>query len=54
MAKGNANAMMIFSFLNSFITLLKEYLVKLEADTVKDNIIIIYELMDEILDNGYP
>jgi len=52
--RGNANAMMIFSFLNSFKQLLISYLVNLEADTIRDNVIIIYELLDEIIDNGYP
>lgn len=51
---GNSHSMMICSFLNSFIRLLKEMLVSVEADTVRDNTIIIYELMDEIVDNGYP
>lgn len=52
--KGNANAMMVYSFLNSFLELLQDFLVNLEADTIRDNIIMIYELMDEIIDNGYP
>ena len=26
----------------------------LESDSVKDNAILIYELLDEIMDNGYP
>ena len=51
---GNSHSMMVCSFLNSFIRLLKEMLVSVEADTVRDNTIIIYELMDEIVDNGYP
>lgn len=46
--------MMVFSFLNSFKELLEGFLINLEADTVRDNIIMIYELMDEIIDNGYP
>lgn len=52
--KSNSNAMMVYSFLESFKQLLVEYLVNLEAETVRDNIIMIYELMDEIVDNGYP
>lgn len=51
---GNANSMMIFSFLNSFLKLLQEFLINVEADTVRDNAIMIYELLDEIIDNGYP
>ena len=46
--------MEIYSFLNSFKGLLCEYLKELDAESVKDNLIIIYELMDEIMDNGYP
>ena len=52
--KSNTNAMMIYAFLESFKQLLIEYLVNLEAETVRDNVIMIYELMDEIVDNGYP
>lgn len=52
--KGNANSVMVFSFLNSFLSLLEGFLMSVEADTVRDNIIMIYELMDEIIDNGYP
>lgn len=52
--KSNTNAMMIYAFLESFKQLLVEYLVNLEAETVRDNVIMIYELMDEIVDNGYP
>ena len=39
---------------SGLLELLKEYLINLEEDTVRDNIIIIYELLDEIIDNGYP
>lgn len=45
---------MIISFLNQFIALLQEILVNIDVDTVRDNAIMIYELMDEIIDNGYP
>lgn len=50
----NANAMMIFSFLESLRGLMQECLGVLESDSVKDNAILIYELLDEIMDNGYP
>ena len=52
--KGNANSMMIFSFLNSFLSLLIEFLGNVDSDNVRDNAIMIYELLDEIIDNGYP
>jgi AP-1 complex subunit mu len=54
LAHGDSNAMMIFSFLEAFKMLLQECFVNLEADSVRENIILIYELMDEIMDNGYP
>ncbi len=52
--KGNANSMLVFTFLSSFLELLKDFLKKVESEVIKDNIIVIYELMDEIMDNGYP
>lgn len=53
-SRSKANALLIFSFLESFRRLLADYLISLEADTVRDNTIMIYELMDEIVDNGHP
>lgn len=50
----NANALMIFSFLNSFLALLSECFTQVDADRVRDNSILIYELMDEVIDNGHP
>jgi AP-1 complex subunit mu len=31
-----------------------EYFVELEEESVRDNFAIIYELLDEMMDNGYP
>ncbi len=45
---------MIFSFLESFKKLLQDCLSTLDNDSVRDNAIMIYELMDEVIDNGYP
>jgi AP-1 complex subunit mu len=50
----NSNAMMIFSFLHELKKIWIEYFKNLEAESVKDNMIMIYELLDEIMDNGYP
>lgn len=50
----NSNAMMVFSFLHELKKIWIEYFKNLEAESVKDNMIMIYELLDEIMDNGYP
>jgi len=31
-----------------------EYFKELEEESVRDNFVIIYELLDEMMDNGYP
>lgn len=50
----NVNAMMTLTFLNHLKNILIEYFKTLEAESIKDNFIMIYELFDEIMDNGYP
>lgn len=54
LTKYDANAMMIFAFLESLWLLLLECFSVLDADSVRENTILIYELLDEIVDNGYP
>lgn len=44
--------MILCEFINDFIKILKGYLKTVEEESVKDNFIIIYELLDEIVDNG--
>lgn len=50
----NANAALVFEFLYRFISISRSYFGKLEEEAVKNNFILIYELLDEILDFGYP
>jgi AP-1 complex subunit mu len=33
---------------------LVEYFKELEEESVRDNFVVIYELLDEMMDNGYP
>lgn len=40
----------IFMFLKVF----SEYFKELEEESIRDNFVIIYELMDELMDFGYP
>lgn len=50
----NANAAMVFEFLNRLVSLGKSYFGKFDEEAVKSNFVLIYELLDEILDFGYP
>eukprot|EP01016_Furgasonia_blochmanni_P013702 TRINITY_DN1701_c0_g1_i6.p1 TRINITY_DN1701_c0_g1~~TRINITY_DN1701_c0_g1_i6.p1 ORF type:complete len:440 (+),score=89.87 TRINITY_DN1701_c0_g1_i6:68-1387(+) len=52
--KRNSNATMVFAFLFRFIEVLVEYFKELEEESIRDNFVIIYELLDEMMDNGYP
>lgn len=50
----DSNAFVIFEFLNKLIEVLREYFGQVEEESVKDNFVLIYELLDEMLDYGYP
>ncbi|CAI7603198.1 Clathrin adaptor mu subunit C-terminal [Penicillium manginii] len=52
--KSNANAALVFEFLYRLILLGKSYFGKFDEEAVKNNFVLIYELLDEILDFGYP
>ncbi|KAA8901719.1 Mu homology domain-containing protein [Sphaerosporella brunnea] len=52
--KSNANAALVFEFLYRLIGLGKSYFGKFDEEAVKNNFVLIYELLDEILDFGYP
>ncbi|KAA0188159.1 hypothetical protein HAZT_HAZT003810 [Hyalella azteca] len=43
----NANVTMVFSFLHKLVN-------ELEEESIRDNFVIVYELLDELLDFGYP
>lgn len=45
--------MMIIEFLQNFLKVLKGYFKRVEEESIKDNFVIIYELLDEAIDNGY-
>ena len=52
--KSNANAALIFEFLYKFINLGKSYFGKFDEEAVKNNFVLVYELLDEVIDFGYP
>ncbi|GAC95247.1 hypothetical protein PHSY_002822 [Pseudozyma hubeiensis SY62] len=53
--KCNANAALVFEFCYRVITIGRSYFGgKFDEEAVKNNFVLIYELLDEILDFGYP
>ncbi|KAJ1652768.1 clathrin associated protein complex medium subunit [Dispira simplex] len=52
--RSNANAALVFEVLYRISELGVSYFSKLDEESVKNNFTLIYELMDEVLDFGYP
>ncbi|XP_053200698.1 AP-2 complex subunit mu [Panonychus citri] len=52
--KQNLNASMVFEFLLKMCEVMQSYFGKISEENVKNNFVLIYELLDEILDFGYP
>eukprot|EP00300_Choanocystis_sp_HF-7_P032560 c4329_g1_i1.p1 GENE.c4329_g1_i1~~c4329_g1_i1.p1 ORF type:complete len:432 (+),score=1.99 c4329_g1_i1:95-1390(+) len=54
--KENVNASMVFEFLQKLLNLLKMYFVsdKVTEEAIRGKFVLIYELLDEIMDFGYP
>lgn len=52
--KGNPNVLMILYFLHKLVEVLAEYFDGLEDESIRDNFVVTYELLDEMMDNGYP
>lgn len=53
-AKGNPNVALVFSYLYKMQEVLTEYFKELEDESLRDNFVITYELLDEMMDFGYP
>lgn len=52
--KCNSNAALVFEFCYRVIGIGKGYFGKFDEEAVKNNFVLIYELLDEVLDFGYP
>ena len=53
-AGSNANAALLLSFLHKLKSVLESYFGQLEEESVRDNFVLVYELLDETMDFGYP
>lgn len=54
LTKRNSNASEILLFLHRIVKVLTEYFKELEEESIRDNFVVIYELLDEMMDFGYP
>jgi len=50
----NCNVAMLFQFLYRLLECFKKYFGDIREESIRDNFVIIYELLDECADNGYP
>lgn len=53
-SKKNNNAVMVFTFLHTLVAVLESYFKDVQEESIRDNFVIVYELLDEMMDNGYP
>ena len=53
-SRGNPNVALVLSFLHRMRDVLVSYFGDLEDESLRDNFVITYELLDEMMDHGYP
>ena len=54
LTRKNDNVMTMVVFLSRMIEVLTQYFKSLEEESIRDNFVIIYELLDEMMDFGIP
>eukprot|EP00899_Mesostigma_viride_P025333 jgi/Mesvir1/5985/Mv00738-RA.3 len=52
--RANANAMSLLLFLYRIIEVFKNYFQELNEESLRDNFVVVYELLDEMMDYGHP
>lgn len=50
----NANAVSLLTFLHHVVKVFKHYFGEVAEESIRDNFVIVYELLDEVMDYGYP
>jgi AP-2 complex subunit mu-1 len=53
-SEGNAQVALTFQFLHELVNVLKSYFGDFSEDSIRNNFVLIYELLDEVLDYGFP
>uniref|UniRef100_A0AAQ5X4D8 AP-1 complex subunit mu-2 n=1 Tax=Amphiprion ocellaris TaxID=80972 RepID=A0AAQ5X4D8_AMPOC len=54
MTNKNSNASLVYSFLYKLVEVFTEYFKELEEESIQDNFVVVYELLDELMDFGFP
>lgn len=55
LTRNNANAMLAFKFMSSLVDLFRSYFQgALNEKSIKNNFVLMYELLDEVMDFGFP
>lgn len=54
LTRKNENILTIIIFLSKLVEVMTQYFKSLEEESIKDNFVIIYELLDEMMDFGVP
>ncbi|EGW31165.1 AP-1 complex subunit MU-1 [Spathaspora passalidarum NRRL Y-27907] len=54
LTRKNENIMAIIMFLSKLVEVMTQYFKSLEEESIRDNFVIIYELLDEMMDFGIP
>lgn len=54
LTKRNSNAAELLLFLHKIVEVFTEYFKVLEEESIRDNFVVIYELLDEMMDFGHP
>ena len=52
--RANSNVAMLFSLMHRICQVMGEYFKEVEEESIRDNFVICYELLDELVDFGYP
>ncbi|KAL0417144.1 UNVERIFIED_CONTAM: AP-1 complex subunit mu-2 [Sesamum latifolium] len=53
-SRQNCNVASLLFFLHRVVDVFKHYFEELEEESLRDNFVVVYELLDEIMDFGYP
>jgi len=52
--RSNCNAFLVLKFLTSIVEVFESFFGTLDEDSLRNNFVVIYELLDEMMDYGYP
>ncbi|KZW03889.1 clathrin adaptor, mu subunit [Exidia glandulosa HHB12029] len=51
---GEVDPLFVFAFIQTFVDILRDYFGDLSAASIRENFDIVYQLLEEVIDDGYP